>query len=362
LENLAKLDQIKGQRVLITGHTGFKGSWFSSMLILLGAEVYGISLPPEKDSLFEILNPIDETKSFYLDIRDKKALEKKIEEIKPQLVVHLAAQSLVLKSYEFPFETFEVNFMGTLNLLEILRKQESVLGVLVITTDKVYATNDKGLAFVEGDPLGGNDPYSSSKATIEIMLDAYRNLNWKNPNVKIVSARAGNVIGGGDRSQNRLFPDLVRALESSSVLQVRNPTHVRPWQHVLEPLFAYLLVLLKILEGKEISNAFNFGPDKSQVLNVSEVIAVCKSLLPNIVIDFQNIDADNGKEGTMESKFLLLDSGLAKKELGWAPIYDTEMSIRKTLEWEIATKISDIGKAKVTEQILDFIKDVNGKT
>ncbi len=357
MENLAKLDQIKGQRVLVTGHTGFKGSWFSSMLILLGADVYGISLPPEKDSLFEILNSLDETKSFYLDIRDKNALQKKIDEIKPQLVVHLAAQSLVLKSYESPFETFEVNFMGTLNLLEILRTQEIVSGVLVITTDKVYATNDRELAFVEGDPFGGKDPYSSSKAAVEIMLEAYRNLSWKNSNVKIVSARAGNVIGGGDRSENRLFPDLVRALESGSVLQVRNPDHVRPWQHVLEPLFAYLLVLLRMLEGGKLSNAYNFGPNKNQVLKVDEVLSVCSTIFPNLQIKVQSAQGENSS--LHESNFLKLDSSLAQNELNWKPVYNTEMAIRKTLEWEIAKLNGELGKAKTIEQILEFIKTFN---
>ncbi len=355
---MARLEQIKGRKVLITGHTGFKGSWLTSFLSLLGADVYGISLEPEKGSLYEILNPIDETRDFFIDIRDKSALKKKIEQINPELVVHLAAQSLVLKSYEFPFETFEVNFTGTLNLLEILRDQENILGVLVVTTDKVYATDEKEVAFLESQPLGGKDPYSSSKAAVEIMLEAYRNLSWKNSNVKIVSARAGNVIGGGDRSENRLFPDLVRALTSNSPLHVRNPGHVRPWQHVLEPLYAYILILLNIIEGKKISNAYNIGPNINQVLKVSDIITICSSILPNLQIEL-DIEEDQNRV-LRESNFLKLDSTLAQDELGWKPIYDTELAIKKTLEWEIAKLKDGSVKMKTIAQTLDFINSVDG--
>lgn len=327
-------NQYKGKNVLITGHTGFKGAWLVAILHKLGAEILGYAL--EQETSHCIYNEIDGDslcESVIGDIRDKAKLEKLIIEFQPDFVFHLAAQALVIKSYVIPSETFEVNVVGTANLLESLNKLTKKCTVVVVTTDKVYENNEWEYPYNENDRLGGYDPYSASKACAELVVSSFRNSFFNIAEVEdhkkaIVSVRAGNVIGGGDYSENRIIPDVINALMKGEQIVLRSPNSIRPWQHVLEPLFAYLKLGLYLSENPErFSQSFNIGPKSDDNLTVKELVQKA------IAIWGSGEYVTTGDAKLHEAGILNLDISLAASLLNWAPVYDSYEAIEKTIKW-----------------------------
>lgn len=319
----------KSKRVLISGHTGFKGSWLAQMLVDAGAQVSGYALAPNSEpNLYSVLGLKDHVSSHIADIRNLDKLEAAIHEEKAQIVLHLAAQPLVRASYDDPHYTFETNVMGTVNMLEAIRHQSSVKAAVMITTDKVYENPENGQAFVEGDALGGYDPYSASKAADEIVISSYIR-SFFNPKTDsetiplLASARAGNVIGGGDWSADRLVPDIVRAKKEGRSLVIRSPSAVRPWQHVLDPLWGYLLLAQRLYEGERtLVGAYNFAPSEKKTLTVEQIARRSK-----VKCDIQ-LDATKH-----EAQTLRLDAGKARKVLCWKPALDIEEGLDWTFDW-----------------------------
>lgn len=316
------------RRVLVTGHTGFKGSWLTLWLQQLGAKVSGLALMPNTyPNHWDLLKlRIQED---LIDIRDSVAVAESLDSCKPEIVFHLAAQPLVRHSYQAPLETWSTNVIGTANLLEACRNAKDVRAILVITTDKVYENNEWSWGYRETDRLGGLDPYSASKAATELVVDSFRNSFFNTLSSPLLAtARAGNVIGGGDWSADRLIPDLIRAVRAESSLEIRSPLATRPWQHVLECLSGYLLLGQKLLEGHaEIADAWNFGPDQESNRTVAEVLIELKDYWPKIRWHkTQEIHPH-------EANFLYLDSSRAKKLLGWKPVYSLEKGLFATAEW-----------------------------
>ena len=325
-----ELKCIQGKRILLTGHTGFKGTILSLMLKELGAEVIGLSLPPTENSLFETLGGNITSRSIYADIRDLENLKSVLGEIKPHGVFHLAAQPLVLPSFELPIETFATNFNGTLNLLEAMRSVEDLEFGVMITTDKVYRNNELGQDFIETDALGGSDPYSASKAAAEIAIESMRKSFFQNSKCKLVAARAGNVIGGGDIAPHRLFPDLVRAFTSGVDCEIRNPESIRPWQHVFDPLHGYLLVAAAILSKHHVANAYNFGPNHANLMKVREVAVRSKEIW-NSEIQINYLEQESK---VREARNLGLNSDLAKADLSWNNSLSIDQTLTLAIEWE----------------------------
>ena len=325
----------KNKKVLVTGHTGFKGSWLSLWLNLLGAEVAGFSLEPDTEpNLFNILRLEKCITSIIGDIRDKDNIENVINKHRPDFVFHLAAQPLVRQSYKEPRQTFETNVMGTVNLLEAVRKSNIECAVVCITSDKCYENSGQESVFSENDLMGGFDPYSASKGAAELVISAYRN-SFFNPaeygqkhRVSVASARAGNVIGGGDWAQDRLIPDLIRALSDEKDVIIRNPQAIRPWQHILECISGYLLLGAKLSQNHaEFSGAWNFGTDEQSVMTVEQITAKSIELWGK---GNYTVIPDNTLK---EQPFLRLDIGKAKKKLGWKPIYEINEALEKTIKW-----------------------------
>ena len=321
---------LKGSRVLVTGHTGFTGSWVSLWLKRLGADVIGYSLTPEtQPSLFNELGLENKVDHHIGDIRDFDRLQKVVVDTEPDLVLHLAAQPLVRRSYRIPQETFEVNVTGTVNVMQAALSSSALKGVLCITTDKVYKNNDSGKPFVETDELGGSDPYSASKAAAELAIASYRQSffsSTENP-VPLVAARGGNIIGGGDWSEDRLIPDFVRAWQNHTPLEIRFPEATRPWQHVLGLADGYLNILTKMLDAPEsLSPAYNLGPTSEQVIPVKDVVAAISEVIPHV-------EMQRGSSPLKEASQLQLDSSLARKELHWKPKWDGIEAIRQTASW-----------------------------
>ncbi len=280
LENLGlKEDFWSGKRVLLTGHTGFKGGWTSLMLTMLGAKVHGLSLPPTEDSVFYKSVGIENriTGSTYSDITSYQSCLDVMEEFKPDIILHMAAQALVRASYSNPLETYMVNVIGVANLLEAARQVESVKVIVNVTTDKCYKNNEWLWPDRENEALGGRDPYSSSKACAEIISAAYRDSFFADSGVQLATARAGNVIGGGDWSKDRLIPDILRSLEANEIISIRSPLSIRPWPHVLEPVTGYIVLAQKLGENQDIfSEAWNFGPEEADCWSVGKIVThVC---------------------------------------------------------------------------------------
>lgn len=320
----------KGKKVLVTGHTGFKGAWLCLWLKELGANVIGYSLNPNtKPSFFEILNIDKEIVSIIGDIRDEKYLNDVIENYEPEIVFHLAAQPLVRLSYIDPKNTYETNVIGTLNLFESIRKSSSVKAIVNITTDKCYDNKEWVYGYRETDPMGGYDPYSSSKGCVELLTNSYRQSFFNNLNISVASVRAGNVIGGGDWAEDRLIPDIARAISQNKEIITRNPNATRPWQYVLEPLSGYLLIGSYMLENTiDCSEAWNFGPNDNDILSVDEVIK--KSITTWGKGKFRIDNYDNHPH---EAKLLKLDISKAKANLKWKPIYNSNIAIDETIKW-----------------------------
>ena len=322
------------RRVLITGHSGFKGSWLALWLQKMNAEVAGYSLePPTTPSHFKLLNL--DMQSTIGDIRDRVKFSQVIEKFQPEIIFHLAAQPLVRESYRNPIETYETNVMGTLNLLEISRTTQRVNAIVNVTTDKCYKNNEWLWGYRENEPMGGHDPYSSSKACSEILTESYRTSFFPlhefgtKHNVLLASARSGNVIGGGDWAEDRLIPDIMRAASENKTVTIRNPIATRPWQHVLDPLFGYLKLGQKLLE-KEISfaEAWNFGPSESSDLTVEDVTSIAKKIWDKCQYKIEKNETD-----PHEATLLKLDSSKARKKLGWNSMWDSSEAIKRTIDW-----------------------------
>ncbi len=313
----------KNKKVLVTGHTGFKGAWLSELLNTIGADVYGISLDADKLSLYNLIDLKTKVKSYIQDIRNLESIKKIVKEINPDIIFHLAAQPIVLESYNAPVYTYETNVIGTINLMEAMRELNNLECAVMITTDKVYENKEWAWGYREIDALGGHDPYSASKACSEIAIKSYKR-SFLN-NINIVSVRAGNVIGGGDFSKHRIIPDIVRAIEKDEPVELRNPNSVRPWQHVLDVLYGYLLVCY----NANVSDSYNFAPIDEG--NIYTVEYITKIFIENIGRGSYkiNIQDTNKKEMNM----LRLDSSLARKELNWKEKFNTKEAIKHTAIW-----------------------------
>ncbi len=324
-----------GRRVLITGHTGFKGSWLAVWLSMMGAHVTCLALEPERDMNHwtfistENNNNVSDIKSHIVDITDLEHLQSTISQANPEIIFHLAAQSLVRRSYAHTLETWSVNVMGTAHLLQVCRNLPDLKAVVMVTTDKCYENTNQISPYKESDPLGGHDPYSASKASMEILVSSYRRSFFEeNKKVLISSARAGNVIGGGDWSEDRLIPGVVCAVQDKMPLQIRSPKSIRPWQHVLDCLSGYLMLGEKLLKGEEIfADAWNFGPSPDEARSVEDVLFSLQKLWPDIKWE------TDGKDHVHESSYLTLDSTKAHNILNWYPVWDVEQAIKKTASW-----------------------------
>lgn len=327
----------KGRRVLITGHTGFKGSWLAIWLHAMGAEVAGVGLDPYSPKDNFVLSGIGKAIKADLraDIRDAAAMKRIFAEFRPEIVFHLAAQPLVRLSYEIPVQTYETNVMGTINVMEAIRATDSIRVAVMITTDKCYENREQLRGYREDDPMGGYDPYSSSKGACEIAIQSWRR-SFFNPedygkkhHVSIASARAGNVIGGGDWAKDRIIPDCIRAIEAGIPIELRNPASVRPWQHVLEPLSGYLLLVKKMWDSPaEYCEGWNFGPEEGTVRTVRELASGLVEKMGRGELK------EVSSEGAVhEAGLLLLDIGKAKSRLGWKPRLDMEGTIGLVADW-----------------------------
>ena len=326
------------RKVLVTGHTGFKGSWLSLLLHKLGADVYGYALdPPTNPSLFNEAKIGELMSSFIGDIRDYENLLKVMQCVQPEIVIHMAAQPLVRESYRIPIDTYAINVMGTVHLLEACRHTKSVKSIVNITTDKCYENKEWHWGYRENEPMGGYDPDSNSKGCSELVTSAYRN-SYFNPakylehGIAVASARAGNVIGGGDWAEDRLVPDFIRAISKGDELKIRSPYAIRPWQHVLEPLTGYLTLAAKLFsEGPKFAEGWNFGPDDRDAKNVEWLTStICK--LWGEGASF-SIDKDPQPH---EANYLKLDCSKAKAELGWMPKWDIETTLKSIVDWNKA--------------------------
>ena len=347
------LDEFRSQiktnkKILITGHTGFKGVWLTLLLERLGYEVCGISLEAENDSLYQNLNRHGIIQERILDLRDRGQLLETINEMNPSIIFHLAAQPLVLKSYREPVETFEINTIGTANLLDAAFKSHAIEAVSVITTDKVYANNDSGTRFKESDPLFGKDPYSASKVATESVVSAWQKIRSTSSGPLLTAFRAGNVIGGGDHAENRLLPDLVRGFRSGKRVTIRNGKSTIPWQHTLDPLTGYLLGTAHNLKHQDFT-AMNFAPDGESlsVARVSEI--ACETWGEGAEVE---IHEDNSG---LEALTLQLDSSLAKKKLGWKPAWSQEEAVRETVKWWLNVNQAKLSPKEACEIDLDYL-------
>ncbi len=333
-----------GKKVFLTGHTGFKGTWLLQILSLLGAEVKGYSLATENETdLYNLLDGDSLCKSSIIhDIRDANKLRHELLHYEPDFIFHMAAQPLVLEGYKQPLYTFEVNAQGTANVLDAIKHLNKRCVVVCITTDKVYENHDVNRAFNEEDKLGGYDPYSASKAAAEIIISSYRNSFFNEKKIdehkkSVVSVRAGNVIGGGDFANNRIIPDIVKAIKKNHEIVLRNPEATRPWQHVIEPLGAYLLLASRMVDDPvRYNSAYNIGPNKTDVLSVGELtsIAIQKAGSGSVQIE-------ENPNKLHEAATLMLDIAKIRNDIGWQPQYDARTAIEKTIEWYFDTRSAE---------------------
>jgi CDP-glucose 4,6-dehydratase len=351
---LSQLNAFKGKKVLVTGHTGFKGTWMSRTLVLAGAEVHGLALSPELGSIFSRIEDLGLQSSTILDIRNRKEVDSYFLHNKFDGIFHLAAQPIVLKSYEEPIETFETNVMGTAHLLDSIINNESAEWVLVITTDKVYKNIEVQEGYCEEDALGGKDPYSASKSATEMVIEAWRSIaEHKKSKVVLCAARAGNVIGGGDVAKDRLVPDLIRSFFENIPAVIRNPNSLRPWQHVLDPISGYLKIGEQLLSQKSLATAYNFGPGDESRLNVESMAKIACSLW----------GADKGfvikseVQHPPEAELLWLSSERAHHDFGWKNKLDATTAIKWTINWERESQKTNV-KTATDSQIREYFEGV----
>lgn len=340
----------KDKKVLVTGHTGFKGTWLCKILKQAGAEVVGYSLSaPTSPSLYEISGIQKEMTSIIGDVRNLNDLMKVFEEFQPEIVFHLAAQPIVRDSYKDPVYTYETNVMGTVNILECIRQNSCVKSFLNVTTDKVYENNEWEWGYRENEPLNGFDPYSNSKSCSELVTQSYKNSFFQEGQVAISTARAGNVIGGGDFANDRIIPDCVRAAEKNNTIIVRNPHSTRPYQHVLEPLYAYLMIAQKQYESIKYAGYYNVGPDECDCITTGELVNLfCEKWGQGLKWENQFMG------GPHEANFLKLDCSKIKVTFGWKPRWHVEDAIEKTIEWsKCYLKNNDINEC-MNNQIKEF--------
>ena len=341
-----------GKRVLLTGHTGFKGAWLAQWLVSMGAKVTAVALKPNTEpNVFTLAKVSDTLAHHELDICDAPKFAAIVQQAQPEIVLHLAAQALVRESYSDPLRTFSVNVMGTANVLDALRQCDSVRSIVVVTTDKVYANQEWQWPYRETDRLGGHDPYSASKAGTEIVVASYRASYFAAKGVTLATARAGNVIGGGDWSADRIIPDAVRAWSTNETLQVRRPQAVRPWQHVIEPLCAYLVLAERAWSDKSVAQAWNFGPQTHEAATVREVVSLAQAAFGQGQVQW-----GDGKDGPHEAGLLMLDTSLAKSQLGVQSIFALKDAIGMTMRWYRDLQAGQNAADLCARDIAHFIK------
>ncbi|MEE0956357.1 MAG: CDP-glucose 4,6-dehydratase [Eubacterium sp.] len=357
-----KLDWWKGKKVLVTGHTGFKGSWLCEILHLAGAEVCGYALAPEEENdLFDLLGLDRKIKSVIGDVRDFDRLRQTMMDFQPEVILHLAAQPIVRTSYVIPRETFETNVMGTVNLMESIRlicqkakaegKESCVRSVVNITTDKVYLNREIKAGYKEEDPLNGYDPYSNSKSCSDLATQSYQKSFFQEEGPAISTARAGNVIGGGDFAKDRIIPDCVRAAAKGEQIVVRNPASVRPFQHVLEPLFAYLLLAQRQYEDRTLAGAYNIGPDPSDIVTVEKITGLFVTYWGGGA-SWKHV----GDNGPHEASLLMLDNAKIHDKLGWTTTWDIDEAVKRTVEWSKVWAENGDVIAITDKQICEFFQ------
>lgn len=340
-----------GKNVLITGHTGFKGSWLVHTLDLLGANIFGYSLkPPTEINMYTESHAYKKMSREELsDIRDKENLKNFIDACSPEIVIHLAAQSLVSKGYTETLQTFDTNIMGTVNLFEACKNNKCINVILNITSDKCYENMEWDYVYRENDRIGGIDPYSCSKSCSELISKTYSNVLLNE--MKIATARAGNVIGGGDWAENRLIPDMIRSIHNNDILLIRNPSSVRPWQHVIEPIIGYLILAEKNFNCCDYNHSWNFGPEASSFKEVKWILEHTKKCMPDLKWDIKRNDAQ------YESNLLMLDSTKSNMKLNWFSKWEIEQTIDKTIEW-YGKWIKKENIEKFTcEQIIEYLNE-----
>jgi len=338
------------KRVLVTGHSGFKGSWLVLWLNRLGAKVTGVSLPPKtQPNLFSLASIGERCDSRFVDIRDRAALDTLIKHVRPEIVFHLAAQPLVRTGYRDPVETFATNVMGTVHVLDALRGLEQTRVAVMVTTDKVYRDEERQRPYREDDPLGGHDPYSASKAAGEMVIASYRDAFLAERGVAVAGARAGNVIGGGDWSEDRLIPDAVRAWQQGNTLEIRRPNAIRPWQHVLEPLAGYLTLAEQLWQRPALAGAYNFGPEPHETTTVHDVVELARNCYGRGEVSF-----GTGSGGPHEAEWLALDITKSSQSLGLNPRWTLAESIEKTMSWYRACGEGDEARELCVAQIAEY--------
>lgn len=349
-----KNDFYKNKKVLLTGHTGFKGSWMCEVLLSLGADVTGYALePPTEPNLFSLLGLEGRMRSIRGDVRDLTHLRQVFDEVQPEIVIHLAAQPIVRESYRNPVGTYETNVMGTVHLLEAVRGCESVKSVINVTTDKVYLNREWPWGYRENEELKGYDPYSNSKSCSELVTYSYVQSFFQERDIAVSTMRAGNVIGGGDFAADRILPDCLRAVEAGEAIPVRNPYSTRPYQHVLEPVMAYLMLAAKQYEDKRFAGNYNIGPDDADCLATGELVELfCKKWTAQT--GKETIWSNQSDGGPHEANFLKLDSTKLKTTFRWKPGWNVETAVEKTVAWDAAYLAGeDVGEV-VRGQIREY--------
>lgn len=351
-------DFYKGKKILITGHTGFKGTWMCKALLELGAEVSGYALDaPTEPNLFGLTDMGNHVQSIKGDIRDIEHLKKVFREVRPEIVIHMAAQPLVRESYRNPVDTYSVNVMGTVNVLECMRLTDFVKSFVNVTTDKVYKNREWEWGYRENEELNGTDPYSNSKSCSELVTESYKNSFFVN-GPAVSTARAGNVIGGGDFAKERILPDCLRAAEAGTDISVRNPYSVRPYQHVLEPVFAYLLIAEEQYQNRKYAGSYNIGPGEEGCLSTGTLVEEFCRLWKEASGKEIHWKKENPEEMLHEAGYLRLDCSRMRETFGWKPVWGKKEMLEKTLEWIYAYTCGENVRAIMERQIKEYMEKI----